>query len=246
MARDIHFLCLARSFEHGGLCLAGMELETGRWVRPISSRSDGALREAYCTSADGSEIGPLSLAELRLDRSRPAPHQPEDWVIGSQAFGSTRSVGVEDALALVEPLVESGSTLLGDERTFIDRREIPANGVQSSLALVKVRSPVLWLKYGRYDALESRRVIFELGRARYNLPVTSTQPELEQWFDAGHTELEGEWLVVVSLGEPWLDDHCYKLAVALLGLPPAPQVIDTWQPERPDARETGGDPWPGS
>lgn len=40
------FACLAASLKHGGFCYAGKDIETGEWVRPISS-SDGHAISAY-------------------------------------------------------------------------------------------------------------------------------------------------------------------------------------------------------
>lgn len=65
MARIV---CLANSFKDEGRCLAGIDLDTGRWVRPVPM-GGGAVPAGWVTFG-GDELRPLDLIEVNLD---PAP-----------------------------------------------------------------------------------------------------------------------------------------------------------------------------
>jgi hypothetical protein len=39
-------IVLANSLKHGDFCLAGIDLRTGRWVRPVTNLDDGRVRSS--------------------------------------------------------------------------------------------------------------------------------------------------------------------------------------------------------
>lgn len=49
MARIV---CLANSFKKGGRCVAGIDLETGRWMRPIGRGDEGAIGDERFDSSN--------------------------------------------------------------------------------------------------------------------------------------------------------------------------------------------------
>lgn len=57
-------ICLANSWRGGGRCVAGIDLDSGRWVRPIPP-GDGPFF-AGMTLIDGRETVPLDIVEIQL------------------------------------------------------------------------------------------------------------------------------------------------------------------------------------
>src|ERR1700761_3892328 len=44
--REIRFLCLAVSRRPGGHCIAGIDIDSGEWIRPVTPTTHGALDHA--------------------------------------------------------------------------------------------------------------------------------------------------------------------------------------------------------
>lgn len=78
----VDIVCLANSRKHAGRCVAGLRVDGGGWVRPVSQRPDGSLfPQDYWLDAD-SQPALLDLISVPLERAEPLPHQPENWVLG--------------------------------------------------------------------------------------------------------------------------------------------------------------------
>jgi hypothetical protein len=58
-------ICLANSWRPGGRCVAGIDVDSGEWVRPIPP-GGGAIPEAR-TIVSGRHLSPLDVIELRLE-----------------------------------------------------------------------------------------------------------------------------------------------------------------------------------
>lgn len=61
----VDVLCLAFSMKHGGRCVAGVRLDSGDWVRPVSAAEDGTLMPAACLLDVGRPIRRLMLYDCR-------------------------------------------------------------------------------------------------------------------------------------------------------------------------------------
>src|SRR3989304_6086843 len=61
----IRMICLANSRRDGGRCVAGIDVDSGRWIRPIPPKG-GAIPEEK-TFLNGKLIAPLDVIELQLD-----------------------------------------------------------------------------------------------------------------------------------------------------------------------------------
>ena len=74
-------ICLANSYKHGGRCIAGIELKTGKWVRPVSNIEGKAItRDVRLIQA--SEPRPRDVLEIPLGNC--GPHegcQPENVLL---------------------------------------------------------------------------------------------------------------------------------------------------------------------
>lgn len=64
----MRIICLANSFKHAGRCLAGIDLETGQWVRPVTG--DGGPIPIDAVTISGAELKPLDIVELEVGPTR--------------------------------------------------------------------------------------------------------------------------------------------------------------------------------
>ena len=63
-------ICLANSRKHGAFCFAGIDSESGKWVRPVSQLDDGRVERAAMTD-DGTLPGLCDIVEIPLDKTGP-------------------------------------------------------------------------------------------------------------------------------------------------------------------------------
>ena len=57
----VDLICLANSYKNGCRCIAGLRVDRGGWVRPVSGRPEGELEPRHYLLDDGSEPGLLDV-----------------------------------------------------------------------------------------------------------------------------------------------------------------------------------------
>lgn len=240
----IDFVCLANSRKMGHRCIAGLRLDEGGWVRPISSRPHGELQHEDCCYEDGELPETLEVVSFVAAEYEPPAHQPENRLVDDEFFWEKlRNAGADD-LTLVESWVESwveSGPLFGCQNNKVPFEEglLPPN----SLCLVEPRDLSFAVRFNHQARKLQSRARFDLQGARYDLPITDIglEKELVQLGQGTHWPEELDiaeshrTLFVVSLGEPF-NGHCYKLIAGMivLGGPGATRETEEGL-EQPDA-----------
>lgn len=212
---SVDVLCLAYSMKHGGRCVAGVRTDSGGWVRPVSGADDGSLTPSACLLDVGRPVRPLDVVRLSMTEPRPAPHQPENWVVSDDQWKLVEERSMQSAAADLEAIVEKGTLLLGIVGKSIDWQTVEADGVSASLGLVRVSKPHFVVNpWNRF------RAKFEYGGTHYDLSCTDLSAWQSHAYSAGGLYSESDWYLTVSLGEPWEDTNaCYKVVAAGLEIP---------------------------
>lgn len=205
---SVRLLCLADSYKHNGRCVAGIRLDTGEWLRPVSPADDGTLSSSTCTLDTGRPVQALDVVEIDLANPRPEPHQPENWVIGPGRWRLVEELTLEEAGSHLEPILERGPDLLGDRHGSIDWSQIEANGVDSSLALVRTTP-----RFHRNVSNRNRlRAWIILGDAIYDLSITDMAPWVSDTLRQDRLSPGSEWYFTISLTERYeKTNRCHKL-----------------------------------
>jgi len=226
----LRIICLANSRKLGGRCVAGIRVDGGGWVRPVSKLPDGTLNAAQYTLDDGSVPQLLDIMEIGVDGPRPADRQPENWLIDGMPWRLLRRPGTEEEISVIWDHVIEDPLLFGNRG---DR--VPENqDVEYSLALVKVRG-LRWRITTNIRGERQTRTLFTLGDVQYDLVVTDCV--IEQNLNGlgygihpvnsapGFTPKQ-EVLLTISLGEP-LEGYCYKLVAGVIPLPRLRQNLES-------------------
>ncbi len=81
-------LLLSSSAKHGGKCVAGVSLDTGKLIRFVSEdrATMGALTDGDMRCADGHICGPGDVVVAPVIGPRPTAHQPENWLIDRRRY----------------------------------------------------------------------------------------------------------------------------------------------------------------
>lgn len=108
----VDLLCLANSYKHGHRCVAGLQTQGARWMRPVSNSGDGHLcRYQYRLSSSEPEI--LDVIRIGLSNAKPQPHQPENWLIDDSPWQLISRPAPASLRLLLRSILEPGPWLFG-------------------------------------------------------------------------------------------------------------------------------------
>jgi hypothetical protein len=213
----MRIVCLANSWRPGGRCVAGIDLETGRWVRPVP-RGGGAILEGR-TMIAGAFLKPLDVFEAELAPPRLKDrYQRENCEILNYSW---RRVGRMTPAELMPFCSEDDPLLHSTEKTVVPAEldKLPPEQWKS-LDLVHVRDA----RFVR-DARNNDRwcVRFTAGRSATAYHLHVTDPHATQHLNRGGA-IRPECLLCVSLAQPiaypeyQLAELCYKIVATAIAV----------------------------
>ncbi|MGA2594139.1 MAG: hypothetical protein ABSH32_29915 [Bryobacteraceae bacterium] len=220
---SLDLICLANSYKWSYRCLAGLRVDGGGWVRPVSDKEHGALQYSQYRLPDDSEPHLFDVIRVGLSHPHPAPYQPENWLVNNSAWTLLERPASADHVQVVTAAVFRGSLLFGNAGRSVPVAQFRSRAARESLALVQP-TDIRWrTEFSMYQLRNVARVLFRLGDVPYDLPLTDPAyagPLLRRAEgdyrspDLGIPE-DATVLLTISLGEP-LDGLCYKLVAAVL------------------------------
>jgi len=198
-------ICLANSRKNKTHCVAGIDLETGRWIRPISTVAHGELDANQVMVASGltsRQIAPLDIVQIGDLVSSPQIGQPENVLRGDTKWKLIRRAEVTEALNFVE---NSGPLFYGTSHQ-ISEVLVTSARIKKSLMLIRVEAPTFFERTYKRQL----RVRFKFDGISYDLPVTDDSKWIKDAKSSPERFNNGSWLFTVSLGESW-NGNRYKL-----------------------------------
>ena len=193
----MEFLCLANSRKPPARCVAGLDLATGMWLRPVSDENNGGLSvNQALIQVDGRLRGiqPLDVVEFDKSQSLPGVGQPENVARGQGEWVYKRRLFTSELVGLFE----SNPYLLQDRYDRV--LEQNSQQVKSSLCLVSVMDPEFKLNPSNRDQL---RAHFKFRNHEFNLAVTDDSTWVNQAKIDARRFSQGRWAFTVSLGTPF-------------------------------------------
>jgi hypothetical protein len=212
-------VCLANSKKLGASCIAGIDLKSRAWIRPLGSGEQGAITVREQTFADGTRPRPLDIIDVPLDGAVPQPAQPENWRLAAGPWNRVGRLDRNEARALLSDMAVS-TPLFGTDERSIPVAGVQVGGVDSSLAVVRPRN-LMW-KRKIWEDEPKIRALFRHAGARHYLPVTDlawlTEHAEDDDAELDRLATQGEVFFVVSLGEPYKEEH-WKLVASVIAFP---------------------------
>lgn len=215
----VRMVCLANSWRPGGRCIAGIDLDTGEWVRPILSTGKAIPEGA--TKFGNHDLAPLDVIEVDL-----APpdfstrFQRENRVIQSKTWTFT---GKRLSNANVLQYCATSSSVLHGHNKVVEPSSLSAlqPSAWSSLELRHVTNA----RFSRDPRKENRWVVdFSTGSPfPTQLSLKVTDPLATATLNAGKA-IGADCLLTLSLTEPIayvqfnIPELCYKLAATVIEL----------------------------
>ncbi|SDR06387.1 dual OB domain-containing protein [Natronobacterium texcoconense] len=225
MPDAIEMVCLANSEKHGDRCVAGVRLDTGGWLRPVSDDTGAGLLESQYETVSGHHPEPLDTVRVKLDHQWPKYHQPENWVISSESWELIDTELHDRAILAINAALQREGTILHDTAHAIPKRELTNTPVFRSLTLISPTEPTFYVRE-KDDGTIQPRTAFEFDGHEYDLPITDPTWR-QQARTAGVGSLPSEEIVsdheeilfTISLGEASDENKmCYKIVAAVFSL----------------------------
>lgn len=209
-------LCLANSRKHQGRCIAGKEIKSKNWIRPVSKRQNGELKPKNMKYEESGIPTILDKMKIYLKRPKEKKHQPENFLVAEKEWEKLGKLDMND----IEKYEDDVSVLWTNcqpkkDRISFDFLKRHHEHLPRSLLLIKPeKSKILVQNYEGNKRIKSR---FKYKNVLYNLTVTD--PVVEDFYrnaDKGEYEIHGlDPYYCISLGEPF-EGCCYKLIAGII------------------------------
>lgn len=212
-------ICLANSYKEGHRCVAGKDHETFKWIRPVSSCEKGEVTLGQISYSSGGAPELLDIIEILFKEKSPEFYQPENILIAEQKW---KNVGKYPGNEL-DKLCDNPDDIWiheGDRCDRVSENYLQSSHVSTSLFLIQPTS----LKIERRDRVwndevkKKVRAVFDYNGMRYDFGITD--PFFHEKYrqkEEGIYKVPGKAVYLcVSLGGPFLDGFCYKIAAAII------------------------------
>lgn len=212
-------VCLANSRKLGGRCVAGKEIRSRDWIRPVSDRPHEEVSEVERRYEDGVDPRVLDVIDVPLVRHNPGAHQPENWLLDPQFYWVRMGqMDVRQLPQLVDkPLVLWSSIASESADGILDRISVAeAVAAQRSLYLIRVEDLDIEVRTPRVGKRKVKGE-FRFGAHSYRLIVTDPVAERNALAQPDGRSNVGPCYLTISLGEPF-GGYCYKLIAAVIAL----------------------------
>jgi hypothetical protein len=224
MSGEVEILCLANSIKHEQRCLAGVRLDTGGWIRPVSSWEGGALFEDQYTTKCGTIVEPLDSVRVYFEEYAPLYHQPENWILTDDESWELVSSDLDtrQQLALNTALQREGK-IFSTERNSRSKVDLKDSLSTRSLTLIRPQDPQFYIKSSETGS-DQPRVEFHFDGGRYDFPITDPvwrqrvqKDDIETLPSVDELDNDQDVLFTISLGEEY-EGRCYKIVAAIFSL----------------------------
>jgi hypothetical protein len=210
-------ICLANSRRDGGRCVAGIDLDSGRWIRPIPPRG-GAIPEEK-TFLSGKLFTPLDVIELELDAPAfTTRFQCENRLMQNWNW---RLAGLVDARDILKYCNKEGIVLHSPGKT-VEPSEMERLTPERWTSLQLIHSANVTFQPDPRIAIRWQ-ARFSPGRSGPTYCLNITDPEATLRLNK-KDKFKPECLLTVSLTEPkefkeyGKPELCYKLIAAVIEL----------------------------
>ena len=207
------FICLANSRKLDGRCVAGKDVTTHKWIRPVSHLETGELLPQHIHYQDGTIPNCLDIIRIEIVKSVPKYYQPENVLISDIQWIKEGTF----PLSRLEELCDYGANFVtiegGSDR--ISDSYLKKNKINSSLALIRPQALLIYKTYS-FSRKPQLKAKFKYNGEDYHLVVTD--PIIEG-YDFSNNQFykvtSKKTYLCVSLGEPFGVD-CYKLVASII------------------------------
>jgi len=210
MARIV---CLANSYKHGGRCIAGIDINTNQWIRPIPNNMNRAITSQRMI--DGREPDILDVLEIPVEDHGPDEGcQPENRLLKRGRWKKIGRLKPRDLLQYCE----DDSVILHNHKDRVPPDEFSKKPKCKWKSLQLIHSTGVYFYRNPWGKL---CVSFSYGRKQC-LDLKLTDPILLSRLDSGET-ISKDCILTISLGTPFRRKQsdilfCWKMIAGVIEL----------------------------
>lgn len=209
-------ICLANSRKYRKHCIAGKEVDSYEWIRPVSGSGEGELADSEIRYGNGSLPELLDIILIPYEKVCPNKYQPENVLISNEKWERLSRYNKDE----LDKLCDKPKDIWvadGERTDRISADFFKHNKLDGSLLLIRITS----LEFERYDYGNKPKLkgIFEYNGIQYSLGVTDPVYEAEYHpKKSGFYKLDARKIYLcISLGKPFdRDNCCYKFIAAII------------------------------
>lgn len=137
-------IILAKSSKHSEYCIAGVDIITGEWIRPVSTNivNEGSVPESDITYDDGNQLQRLDKVKIKLLSPNPTISQPENYIYDPNVCWKKTGESTLEELVKHRGYDKVKQIFYNHEKA-VSKKEI---GGQPSLLFVDVRNSYIFVK----------------------------------------------------------------------------------------------------
>ncbi len=203
-------IILANSWRPEGRCVAGICLETKKWIRPVY-QTQNAIPEK-----DVQHIGLLEIVKINLLENQPkTKYQRENYFIDTTKNDNWEIIGAKN-LNDIEQFCQQYPQTLHSDKEYTEQAHMEKLKPKEWKSLTLVRKNV---KFEKQKTTTKWHGSFNDGSGM-NLPLTD--PYATEILNQNYNKKTENYLMTISLGEPWtpqntdIPQRCYKLIAGVL------------------------------
>jgi len=210
---------LTKSRKKDNYCIAGIETETGNWIRIISE--DAKMQYAVSPNdmqyEDGSMPEILNIIKIKCKRYNPSIHQPENFVLDDTAYWEKIGEASIKELLELHPC-ENKSFLFYDTDKRIDAALIHTINEKDKYSLILIAPKDVCIHVKEWDNDKQVTLSFNYSGNRYwYIRITDTKFEnMYLKYPEGNYSFMEDCLLVISLADVHKDGKHYKLIAQVL------------------------------
>jgi hypothetical protein len=216
----VQIICLANSWKHNGRCIAGIDVNTGKWVRPVSHHPHGEIYEAMWQSL-GKEPALLDILEIPLeDRGNYFGFACENRYVSKGQWRLIKQSKIADIWAYRH----QESYILHNDRKYVTVPYLQKKDFSERNTLQLVYATKLIItEITSYSSNNQWKGSLITPSNQILKEASITDPVLVGKLEKGYRP-ENPYLVTVSLGLPYKpkdwkgDEPCWKLIAGVIEL----------------------------
>jgi len=219
-------IVLANSWKHHDYCIAGINPETGAWVRPVSNLEDGRIRK-NAMQLDGYFPELMDVVEVPLADDGPDfGFERENRSILPGAWRLSGRATVADLM----PFAETPRIVLHDDRRYVTVEDMQRKPFKDRATLQLLRVDDFAVKH--MQVIEKKYWSGLVRSGANTIAPKITDPVYHARLDAGHTPAK-TCLLTASLSMPWVppgwretaSPPCWKLIAGVIELGGPPRTV---------------------
>ena len=209
-------IILTKSSKWGDYCVAGIEINTKKWVRLVrdNGNDNGAIPNGYMRTSDGESVNVLDMIEVVYLRHSPQKYQSENYVVDLSVKPRIIRKGfpLEDVIKM-HPL-DMPYKLFAGTLPYATDNYLDSDRIDYSLLLIKVKDLLFYMTENNAGNKKCKVEFKYNGNVYSNISMTDPEFYDNKYYNSDNCYSEA--VIVLSLGERFENtDKHYKFAARI-------------------------------